>query len=199
VEILKVIAENYGTILILFTAAFGLIVKCRRYLKNAIRSVVFSNRFHVIFGEDPAAAVKAIHEAIQTSYEICELRQQITERHIKIGIFICDTEGRTTWTNDYCNALFSLDSKDMRGFGWLQGIAQSDRQRVMDHWLYCIKNDILYENDYIVINKKDHITIDVTATAVAVKDEHEKVQCYVGYLKVNEIVEMKKEDNAHIV
>lgn len=190
-DILKVLAENYGTLSLILVTAFGVIVKCRRYLKNAIRALVLGDRFHIVFGENPAEAIKAIHDAIQTSYEVCELRQQITERHIKIGIFICDIAGRCTWSNDYLNELFCLDSKDVKGFGWLQSIAQHDRKRVNDHWLYSIANDIAYDCDYTIVNKKDKILIDVTATAIAVKDDEGKVQCFVGYLKINKMIEVK--------
>lgn len=188
-DIIKSIIENYGTISVIVIGVFAFITKCRRYIKNAIRSLVLGDRFHVVFGENPAEAIKAIHDAIQTSYEVCELRQQITERHIKIGIFICDTKGRCTWSNSYINELFCLDSKDMMGFGWLQAIEQSDRKRVNDHWIYSVENDIAYDCDYTIVNKRDNKLIDVTATAMAVKNDENIVQCYVSYIKVNRIRE----------
>jgi len=193
-DMVKVFVENYGTLSVILFTAFGIIAKCRRYIKNAIRSLVLGDRFYVVFGENPAEAIKAIHDAIQTSYEVCELRQQITERHIKIGIYICDTAGRCSWSNEYLNEIFALDSKDMRGFGWLQAIAQEDRKRVNEHWLYSIHNDIAYDCDYTIVNKRDGVLIDVTASAIAVKDDHDKVQCYVGYLQINKMTGMKTED-----
>ena len=186
-DIIKVLAENYGTTSIVLASIITFIVRCRRYVKNAIRSLVLGNRFHVVFGDNPAESIKAIHDAIQTSYEVYELRQQITERHIKIGIFICDTKGRCTWSNSYLNELFCLDSKDMMGFGWLQGIHQSDRKRVNDHWIYSIENDIAYDCDYTIINKRDSLELDVTASAMAVKNDEDVVQCYVGYIKINKV------------
>ena len=186
-DIIKVLAENYGTISIVLASIITFIVRCRRYVKNAIRSLVLGNRFHVVFGDNPAESIKAIHDAIQTSYEVYELRQQITERHIKIGIFICDTKGRCTWSNSYLNELFCLDSKDMMGFGWLQAIHQSDRKRVNDHWIYSIENDIAYDCDYTIINKRDSLELDVTASAMAVKNDEDVVQCYVGYIKINKV------------
>ena len=184
-DTIKSIIENYGTITAVVVGLFTFIARCRRYIKNAIRSFVLGDRFHVVFGDSPAEAIKAIHDAIQTSYEVCELRQQITERNIQIGIFICDTKGRCTWSNSYLNELFCLDSKDMMGFGWIQAIHSSDRKRVNDHWLYSIQNDLAYDCDYTLINKRDHLLHDVTATAIAVKDDSGFVQCYVGYIKAN--------------
>ncbi len=186
-DTIKSIIENYGTITAVVVGLFTFIARCRRYIKNAIRSFVLGDRFHVVFGDSPAEAIKAIHDAIQTSYEVCELRQQITERNIQIGIFICDTKGRCTWSNSYLNELFCLDSKDMMGFGWLQAVRPGDRKRVNDHWLYSIQNDIAYDCDYTLVNKKDNLLTDITATAMAVKDDKDVVQCYVGYIKVNAI------------
>jgi PAS domain-containing protein len=187
VDTIKSIIENYGTITAVVVGLFTFIARCRRYIKNAIRSFVLGDRFHVVFGDSPAEAIKAIHDAIQTSYEVCELRQQITERNIQIGIFICDTKGRCTWSNSYLNELFCLDSKDMMGFGWLQAIKASDRKRVNDHWLYSIQHDIAYDCDYTIVNKRDSILVDITSTAMAVKDDTGTVQCYLGYIKVNAI------------
>lgn len=193
-DTIKSIIENYGTISFIVVGVFSFIARCRRHIKNAIRSLVLGDRFHVVFGDSPAEAIKAIHDAIQTSYEVCELRQQITERHIEIGIFICDTAGRCTWSNSYLNELFCLDSKDMMGFGWLQAIRQSDRKRVNEHWLYSIENDIAYDCDYTIVNKRDNLLVDITATAMAVKDDKGIVQCYVGYIKINKIRQMNNGD-----
>lgn len=194
-DTIKALMENYGTVSVVVCGVFAFILKCKRYIKNAIRSFVLGDRMHTVFGESPAEAIKAVHDAIQTSYEVCELRQQIAERHIQIGVFICDIKGRTTWTSQYLNDLFNLDSKDMRGSGWLQSIHESDRKRVNDHWLYSIANDIAYDCDYTIIDKVDHRQILVTATAIAVKDDEDKVQCYVGYITVREIIEEKKHGN----
>ena len=188
-DIIKSVIENYGVISVITLGAIAFITSSIRHMKNAIRSAVLGNRFHVIFGDNPAEAIKAIHDAIQTSYEVCELRQQITERNIKIGIFICDTKGRCTWSNSYLNELFCLDSQDMMGFGWLQAIRQSDRKRVNESWLYAIEHDIAYDCDYVVVNKRDNLLIDIVATAMAVKDDKNVVQCYVGYIRINRIIE----------
>jgi len=183
-DLVDLISSNYGFISIVLATLFGAAVKFRRHMKNAIRSTMLSNRFHDIFGPTPADAVKILHDTIQTSVGLLEVRQQIAEKYLKIGIYICDLDGKCTWTNDYLNSMFGLDSNEMRGYGWLQAVHPADRQRTNNEWQYAIKNNIAYNCEYTICNKKDCIAIKVLAEAVAVLNDQDEIQCYVGYLGI---------------
>jgi PAS domain S-box-containing protein len=198
-DLIDLVSNNYGFISIVLAALFGAAVKCRRHMKNAIRSTLLGNRFHDLFGPTPADAIKALHDTIQTSTGLLEARQQIAEKYLKIGIYICDLEGKCTWTNDYLNNMFGLDSNEMRGSGWLQAVHPADRQRTNNEWQYAIKNNIAFNCEYTICNRKDCVSILVLAEAVAVLNDQDQIQCYVGYLEIMGGTHLKcsfdKEDN----
>ena len=98
-------------------------------------------------------------------------------------MYICDKEGACTWTNEYLNNIFGLDSQEMLGFGWLTSIHRDDRKRVNEEWMYSINNNIPYDSYYLVINSRDNLLINVKTKALAVVDTNDEVQCYIGYLR----------------
>lgn len=183
--------QNYGTVSLILGAIIAFFTKGRRFINNAIRTYVLGNRFHDIFGDTPADFIKEIHETIQKSHDVLEIRQQISEKYLKIGIYICQLDGKLTWSNECLNNMFGLDSEDMKGFGWLQSVSSHDRKRIHEAWMYCIHEQIAYNEKYIIINHRDQLVFDVCTHAVAVIDDQKNIQCYVGYLVVNKVTKNK--------
>lgn len=180
---LKWFVDNYGVISAIGGVLVGLLIKFRKCIKNATHTITLGNRFYSIFGTDPAEKIKDLIGEIQTCHEISELRRRLIEKRIKLGIFICDTEGKCIWSNDFLNNMFGLDSTEMRGLGWLKSIISVDRERVNDEWVYAIKNQIAYESDYTVCNRRDGTVTKVRSSAMAVLNDMEVIECYVGHLE----------------
>jgi len=182
-EIIKFLISNYGTITIITSSLLGAVYFLRKWVKNGIKSIKLSNSFHERFGDFPAEKIKEIHDTIVRSCNTLDLRQQITAAHIKIGVYICEAEtGRCTWTNQFLNQLFEMDSVDMKGYGWGAVIVEEDRIRILDVWRSAVKNNDPY---YVTYKIKGHITKttkEVTTHAIAAIDEDGQVICYVGYL-----------------
>lgn len=174
---------NYATIISFITFLFGVVVFCRKWIINAIRSIKLSNGFHLIFGDSPVHKIKEIHDSIIKSHNTLEIRQSISEKYLQIGIFMCEPEtGKCLWSNDHLNEFFGLDSSEMRGFGWLNAVDPNDRDRVHEIWMYAVKNSTPYSCKYTVINNRDGSLHCVDAYAIAVMDDADKIVCYVGYL-----------------
>ena len=182
IDLVKLLIENYGSAALVITTLFGILVKSRRNIKYAIRSLITGHRFNVLFGDTPAETIKKLYESIQNSHDLLEVKQQIYERFLEIGVYICDLEGKCTFTNDYLNEIFGLDSRDMRGFGWLQAIHSEDRKRVHETWLYAIREGIAYNCEYTICNYREEKSFDVRTTAIAVTDEKDIKTFYVGYI-----------------
>lgn len=176
--------ENYGTISLLIGIILGLVTKGRRLIIYAVRSINLGHRFHNTFGDTPAETIKDLYDSIQCSYDTMEVRQRIAEKFIKLGIYICSPEGKCIWSNECLNEIFGLDSEDMKGNGWLKAVAEKDRVRVNEHWIYCVRNKISYECDYCIHNHRNDTYTNVTTNAIAVLDDRDEIQCYVGYLTV---------------
>lgn len=182
-DLLTWAANNYATVISGTTFLFGVVIFCRKWIINAIRSIHFSNGFHALFGNDPATKIKEIHESIRKSHNTLEIRQSISEKYLQIGIFMCEADtGKCLWSNDHLNEFFGLDSASMKGFGWLTAIDPDDRDRVHEVWMYAVSNKTPYSCKYYVINQRTEESNCVDAHAIAVLDESDKIVCYVGYI-----------------
>lgn len=181
--IVKWVMENYGIVTAAGTAVLTFFIFLKKWTKNAIRSFTLSDKFHDLYGDDPAEKIKSTQELHRYAKELLSVRVSISEQWLKIGMYICNKEGSCTWTNEYLNNIFGLDSQEMLGFGWLASIHQSDRKRVNEEWLYAIDNKIPYDSSYFITNVRDNLLISVKTKALAVVDSNDEVQCYIGYLK----------------
>jgi hypothetical protein len=199
-NILNFLLENYGTLSILLGMFVALFAKARKVIKviqDAIRTFVLGNRFYDIYGPNPAETINEIYDSIQKAHDVLQIRQQISERYFKIGIYICELDGRCSFSNECLNNIFGLDSKEMSGFGWLSAVCVTDRQRVHEAWMYAIKNQIAYNERYTICNARDCIDFVVTTHAVAVIDDKAKIQCYVGYLVIEKTRQTFKETTSY--
>jgi PAS domain S-box-containing protein len=194
---LKWYIENYGAASLAITTLIGLILKFRKCLKDVIRTIILSNNFHAIFGDTPAGSIKILHETIQKSNDILEVRMRISERYLKIGLYVCDLQGKAVWLNDVICEMFGLDSRCMLGFGWLEAIHPKDRERVNEEWLYAIHHEIAYNSSYTICNHRTNTSMNVKTTAIAVMDDHDHIVCYVGYLEVKSMKPLDCEFNDH--
>lgn len=185
-EWLNWLIGNYGTISIAIVTIIGLLAKTRRYINHAIRSIILGVRFHDVFGDNPAGSIKALHDAIQSSHDTLEVRVKIAERVLKIGIYICGLDGKCIWTNEHLNEMFGLDSTEMAGLGWLQAIIPEDRKRVHEEWMYSVKEGLEYNCRYTIYNKRSGKYTKVFTSAIAVLNDSDQKQCYVGYLKIEQ-------------
>lgn len=188
-DLIQWILNNYGTISAVGASILSTIIILKRWGNHAIRSIMLGNKFYSIFGVDPAKTIKEVHDSIRSAHDVLEIRQQISERYLKIGIYICDLSGKCTWTNDYINEIFGLDSRDMREFGWTSAIHPDDRKRVHEEWLYSINNGISYNCEYTICNEREDIAIEVRTDAVAVINDQGIKQCYVGFLTIYNITD----------
>jgi len=182
-DIIKFLITNYGTITIIFSSLLGVIYFLRKWITNGIKSIKLSDSFHEHFGDFPAKKIKELHNAIARSSDTLELRQSISEKHIGIGIYICEAEtGRCLWSNELLNELFEIDSVDMKGFGWASPIYESDSSVILDIWRAAVKDNNPYYATYKIKGKISGRIKEVTTHAIAVTDDNGQIMCYVGYL-----------------
>lgn len=182
-DIVKFCISNYPTITVIGSTILAALYFLRKWITNGIKSVKLSNSFHEHFGDFPASKIKELHNTITRCSNTLELRQSISEKHIGIGIYICEAEtGRCLWSNDLLNELYEMDSSDIKGFGWAGTIVESDSIRILDIWRAAVKHNNPYYATYKIKGRISGRTKEVTTHAIAVTDESGQIMCYVGYI-----------------
>lgn len=159
-----------------FAAASGVLWAVYRFGGQVVRAWRAMDRLHVEFGDDPIGKLLDIVHDIEASHGEFEIRQRIAERHLEIGIYVCQTDGKCTWTNDWLASAFDIDSKDMLGWGWLAAIDKSDQERVHEHWTKAVKEELPYSEEYWVDGERRWYA---HTEAWPVK-RRGKIICYVG-------------------
>lgn len=188
-EIIELFLKHYATISVISSTLIGSIYFLRKWISNGIKSIKLSISFYEYFGDFPAKKIKEVHDAIVRSCNTLDLRQQIADTHIKIGVYICEVEtGKCTWTNYFLNQLFEMDSIDMKGYGWGSAILNDDRINTLDIWRAAVKNRDPYYATYKIKGKISGKIKEVTTHAIAALDDDGQIICYVGYLyEINSI------------
>jgi len=137
--------------------------------------------FHDYYGMDPVKTLARIVSQIETGQGELELRQRIAERHLKIGVYVCDIHGECTWANDVLCATFGLDSREVLGNGWLAAVAEDDQERVFEHWKRCVLDKLPYQEQYRVVPPDGTPWYAYTQSWPVITDDN-RLLCYVGYI-----------------
>ena len=182
-EIIDLFLKHYATISVIASTLVGVIFFLRKWITDGIKSIKLGVSFHEHFGDFPAKKIKELYNTISRSSNTLELRQSISESHIKIGIYICEAEtGRCLWTNQYLNELFEMDSENMKGYGWGGAIHPNDSARILDVWREAVTNNNPYYASYKIQGRITGKTKEITTHAIALMDDLDQKICYVGYL-----------------
>ena len=177
-DVLDILLKHYTTITIIGSTFLGALYFLRKWIKNGIKSIKLSNSFHEHFGSFPAKKIKDLHTAITRSSNTLELRQSISEKHMQIGVYICEAEtGRCVWTNDFLNELFEMDSTHMKDYGWAAAVHESDSARVLDIWREAVTENNPYYAEYKIKGRLTNRIKSVSTHAIAVTDENKQKIC----------------------
>lgn len=131
----------------------------------------FVNSIKREFSENSGKTLKDQLIRIENGLRINDMRvKAIAMNLVNDGIYECDGEGKCTWVNKALAELWGMDKEEMLGAGWLSAIKAEDREETWQVWQYAIKNNIPYEAEYIVMNKKTGEKIPVRTVAFALRD-----------------------------
>jgi len=175
------IVELCGIIAGAVAAVSGSVWAVFRFGARLGRVLPISDRLHDLFGVNP---VEQLHELVSKAHgrigEI-EIRQRIAERHLAIGVYVCDPSGDCEWANDYLCESFGIDSLEMRGFGWLSALHRDDRERVHREWMRSIEHHLPYLDQYTVVPRDGQAEWKAISEAWPVMSGT-TIVCYVGYV-----------------
>ena len=70
-----------------------------------------------------------------------------------VGIWYCSTEGVAQYVNETWANWAGLTKDECLGFGWLEGLAFEDRERISSIWLEAVRTSKPYKAYYHMVNK----------------------------------------------
>ena len=181
------ILELIGIAAALAGGVGGTLLVIWKFGKNIYTAVVLAHRMGNTFGRRGDETLSAF--ILRAEAEIIEgrARRSIIETTIGLGIYICDTEGRCVFANDWIIENYGVDSADISGHGWLAGVVNSDRAEVHQHWQYCVDNRVPYNAAYTIRNPRTGKEIKAATTATEVMDATGTVAFWIGTVTEIEI------------
>lgn len=146
-----------------------------------------SNGVHVIrdieahFGKSAGKVLKEIMQQRGLEILIDEMRLNIIENAVGIGIYIADPSGNCTYANKTLAKMFGQAQHDMLGYGWIGPIV--DKQKAFHTWKFAVDNNIPYRDVYDITVNGVTNTYHAEAEA-SVTDNSNVVLGYVGIVRL---------------
>lgn len=132
------------------------------------------------FGKEAGRVLRDIMKQRGLEITIDEMRLNIIENAIGLGIFICNSDGKCTYANKTLAKMFGLSQHEMLGFGWLGPII--DKQTAYDNWKFSVDHGTPYRDMYDV--RIADVTKTYTAEAEPSLDEEKRITLgFVGVVK----------------
>lgn len=162
------------------TAVGGFLLVFWRRIVAVLRAAGLSDRLHMRFGVDPVEQLFTSIASLRRVHSEIDIRQRILAEHIQLGIYVSSPDGACTWANEVICELFGLNSEEMKGYGWLTSVKESDRRRVHEEWRYAVDQGIPYSNHYFIVVDGNEIAVESRACAAVVDGV---IICYVAWVK----------------
>lgn len=154
-----------------------------RSVRQLVRAWSAVGVLHAELGDEPITRLLEILRDIEASHGELEIRQRLAERHLEIGVYVCDKHGKCTWANDWLCESLGIDSSRIKDYGWISAIATSEQVRVHEHWQKCVASGLPYEETYQVEpSNPDLPRWTARAGAWPVSNRAGDIVCYVGYI-----------------
>lgn len=98
------------------------------------------------FGKEAGRVIKDLLKEKGLEIVIDEMRLNIIENAIGLGIYICSSDGKCTYANKTLAKMFGLSQTEMLGNGWLKPII--NKQEAHSNWKRSVEYNIPYEDTY---------------------------------------------------
>ncbi len=132
------------------------------------------------WGPDAGALIRKLIQDLSRDSSQVSLRIDMLARHLNLGVYVCETDGRMSYVNDALSEMFGLDSTEMLRHGWLSAV--DDRRQAFEDLRFSLANAIPYEGAYVVVNQRTGERQCCATRAYPVVSDG-VVTCYVGYVE----------------
>ena len=126
--------------------------------------------------------------SIRDSLNRIEIRQVLQEQRQKailsdmsVGVFEADNEGHYLWVNRKYLRMTGRAPSEVNGSGWINTVAERDRERVMSEWTEAVATGREFEGDYLMITPDDE-RLEVSVRTYKMMDDNGEPLGYIGIL-----------------
>lgn len=143
-----------------FVAVAGGVFSFYKWILPKISPYIFnyfylhSTGVHVIrdieakFGKEAGRVIRQMIRDKGIEIVVDEMRLNIIENAIGLGIYICSPDGKCTYANKTLAKMFGLSQTEMLGNGWLKSIV--NKQLAYSNWQKATEHNIPYDDVYEV-------------------------------------------------
>ncbi len=113
-----------------------------------------STGIHVIkniekhFGREAGQIIRDIMSKKGYDIMVTQMRLDVIENAVGIGIYICDENGKCSYANKTLATMFGMQQEDMLGYGWSKPII--NQQKAVNNWQFSVSNGTPYSDAYEV-------------------------------------------------
>jgi len=126
--------------------------------------------------------------SIHDSLNRIELRQVLQEQRQKailsdmsIGVFETDAAGEFTWVNRKYLRMTGRAPDEIKGSGWINTVANRDRERVEREWESAIAEEREFESEFLLITPDD-TRLEVSARTYKMTNDEKEPIGFLGML-----------------
>lgn len=155
-------------------------------LKKLRTSFEILEKMHEEFKPNGGASLRDAVNRIEAKLLIEQHARRAMSMAMDVGMFETDGQGMCTWVNQYYTDLTGLASEDAKNFGWVTGLFEDDRERVVEEWTSAVKQKRVFKLEYGMINSRNSEYAKVHCTAFPITTIKGDVIGFIGIvLKIN--------------
>jgi len=117
---------------------------------------------------------------IETRLLIEQHARRALSMALDAGVFETDSQGLCIWVNQCYSDLSGLSVEEAKNYGWVTGIYESDRERVVTEWDSAVRQKRMFSLEYSMLNSKQHELSKVKCTAFPVFNAKNELIHYTG-------------------
>lgn len=187
--------SNLGEIAATIAAIFTALGLLWRYLLSPLLKLTkrLKDNSQEIFRALPVLFALAHHWPLQPSYgslsgviDAIEVKIAHAKYWIRalldalnLAAYEADVEGNCVWVSERWRQITGLTSEEASRDGWINGIAETDRERVEKEWNESLLEERLFDLRYSMVNR-DGVTFPVRGRGNVVRLDSGKIAGFVG-------------------
>jgi len=155
-------------------------------LKKLRSSFEILEKMHEEFKPNGGTSLRDAVNRIEAKLLIEQHARRALSMAMDVGMFETDGQGMCTWVNQYYTDLTGLATEDAKNFGWVTGLFEADRERVVEEWASAVDQKRVFKLDFGMFNSRSAEYTKVQCTAFPITNIRGEVFGFVGIvIKLN--------------